>query len=361
MDHSFTTSFHSELAYRGYAHMRKDTENHIFPIAFCVVDNENDAYWAFFIQKLKSIIEDEIDLCLSYDRDRHACVDGKENMFVSCTEKILMDSKSVSDSLYVSNPNRVLNQHTVFGNGIIAKVNLLERSCSFWKFDLVKISCEHAMAVLRAKYNDGEGYVDHNAGMASISLFEETEEITNVRSIMGKKYRTECRILEIAGHKLLGFSVHDEASKAALVLFFEALRIEFGRDIKITFVTPGYVESEMTQGKFIDKTGKVDVNPQMRDGQVGITSVVKVEECAEAIVNGASRRERHVTVPAWFRVTCLWKVFCPDVVEWVLRLFSLTGSGTSPEDALSKKILDYTGVKKFLYPENIRELELKTK
>lgn len=50
-----------------------------------------------------------------------------------------------------------------------------------------------------------------------------------------------------------------------MVLFFEALRIEFGRDIKITLVTPGFVESEITQGKFIDKTGKVDVNPQMRD------------------------------------------------------------------------------------------------
>lgn len=95
--------------------------------------------------------------------------------------------------------------------------------------------------------------------------------------------------------------------------------------------------------------------------QVGITPVVKVEECAKAIVNGACRGERYVTVPAWFRVTYLWKVFCPEVVEWVLRLFCLTGSGTSPEDALSKKILDYTGVKKFLYPENIRELDLKTK
>jgi len=50
-----------------------------------------------------------------------------------------------------------------------------------------------------------------------------------------------------------------------MTLFFEALRIEFGRDIKITLITPGYVESEMTQGKFIDKTGKVDVDPQMRD------------------------------------------------------------------------------------------------
>lgn len=94
--------------------------------------------------------------------------------------------------------------------------------------------------------------------------------------------------------------------------------------------------------------------------EVGITPVVKVEECAKAIVNGACRGERYVTVPSWFKVTYLWKVFCPEVVEWILRLFYLSGSGTSPEDAPSKKILDYTGLQKLLYPQNIRELEPKT-
>ncbi|XP_047258929.1 uncharacterized protein LOC124891169 [Capsicum annuum] len=76
---------------RGYPHMRKvitidgthlygkygdvllsvvaqDTENHIFPIGFCVVDKENDASYSFFFQKLKSIIEDELDICVISDR-----------------------------------------------------------------------------------------------------------------------------------------------------------------------------------------------------------------------------------------------------------------------------------------------------
>ncbi|XP_047270476.1 uncharacterized protein LOC124899591 [Capsicum annuum] len=46
----------------------------------------------------------------------------------------------------------------MFENGITAKVNLLERSCSCRKFNLVKMPCKHAMAALRAKYGDGEGY-----------------------------------------------------------------------------------------------------------------------------------------------------------------------------------------------------------
>ncbi|KAM3281254.1 hypothetical protein P3S67_028275 [Capsicum chacoense] len=268
---------------RGYAHMRKviavdgthlygkyggvllsvvtqETKNHIFPIAFCVIDKENDASWTFFFQNLKSIVEDEPDLyviserhisianafsrvysrahhglymrhlaenlCVNqycrehlylfyaavkaysfdefsenfeelkynfpekayvlenvlgfekwsrahflgnrYDvmnaniaeslnsilmdereypvsyifnsiakkfgkkfRERYAYVDGKENIFIPCAEKILRDNKSASDSLYVTNPNRVLDQYTVFGNGVTAKVNLLERSCFF--------------------------------------------------------------------------------------------------------------------------------------------------------------------------------------------------------------------------------------
>ncbi|PHU21291.1 hypothetical protein BC332_06398 [Capsicum chinense] len=58
----------------------------------------------------------------------------------------------------MGNPKGVLNEYTEFGNDVTAKVNLLERSCSCRKFDLVKILCEHMMAALRAKYGDGEDY-----------------------------------------------------------------------------------------------------------------------------------------------------------------------------------------------------------
>ncbi|PHT64966.1 hypothetical protein T459_29391 [Capsicum annuum] len=88
-------------------------------------------------------------------RKRYAYVDGKKNIFVPCAEKILRDNKSASDSLYVTNPNGVLDEYTVFSNGVTAKVNLLEKSCSCWKFDLVKMLCEHVMEALRAKYGDG--------------------------------------------------------------------------------------------------------------------------------------------------------------------------------------------------------------
>ncbi|PHT32128.1 Pentatricopeptide repeat-containing protein [Capsicum baccatum] len=121
-------------------------------------------------KSLNSILMDEREYPVSYIfnsiakkfgekfRERHSYVCGKENIFVPSSERILRNNKSVSDSLYVSNPNGVLDEYTVFENGVTAKVNLLERSCFCRKFDLVKMLCEHAMAALRAKYDDGEDY-----------------------------------------------------------------------------------------------------------------------------------------------------------------------------------------------------------
>ncbi|PHT87843.1 hypothetical protein T459_09949 [Capsicum annuum] len=64
----------------------------------------------------------------------------------------------------------------MFGNGVTAKVNLLERSCSCWKFDLVKMPCEYTMAALRAKYDDGVGYGN--------SIYEYSSPIYNAASYL---------------------------------------------------------------------------------------------------------------------------------------------------------------------------------
>ncbi|PHU19711.1 hypothetical protein BC332_10862 [Capsicum chinense] len=122
------------------------------------------------VESLNSILMDEWEYPVSYIfnsiakkfgekfRERHAFVGGKENIFVPSAERILRDNKIATDSLYVGNPNGVLNEYTLFSNSVTAKVNLLERSCSYQKFNLVKIPCEHAMAALRAKYDDGKDY-----------------------------------------------------------------------------------------------------------------------------------------------------------------------------------------------------------
>ncbi|KAM3337503.1 hypothetical protein P3S68_031828 [Capsicum galapagoense] len=132
--------------------------------------NRYDVMTTNIAESLNSILMDEREYPVSYIfnsiakkfgkkfREQHAFVGHKENIFVPSAERILRDNKSMSDSLYVGNPNGVLDEYTVFGNGVNTKVNILERSCSCRKFDLVKMPCEHAMAALLAKYDDGKDY-----------------------------------------------------------------------------------------------------------------------------------------------------------------------------------------------------------
>lgn len=51
--------------------------------------------------------------------------------------------------------------------------------------------------------------------------------------------------------------------------FFETLRIELGSDVHITIVTPGYIESELTQGKYFSGEGELVVNQDIRDVSQG--------------------------------------------------------------------------------------------
>ncbi|KAL0000593.1 hypothetical protein SO802_014374 [Lithocarpus litseifolius] len=120
------------------------------------------------------------------------------------------------------------------------------------------------------------GRLDHlvnNAGVVQVRLFEEFTQFSDIASVMdinfwGSVYSTHYavphlrkskgKIVVIAstaawlGTPRLSFY---NASKAALISFFETLRTEFGQDIRITIVTPGMVESEMTQGELFSKVG----------------------------------------------------------------------------------------------------------
>ncbi|PHU11204.1 hypothetical protein BC332_18134 [Capsicum chinense] len=91
-------------------------------------------------------------------KESHAYVlKCKDDKFVPAVEKILRDNMSERDSFYVENISGDERQYTVFGSGSMAKVGLLERSCSCSKFDQVKIPCDQAMAALRSKNGDDYG------------------------------------------------------------------------------------------------------------------------------------------------------------------------------------------------------------
>ncbi|PHT83338.1 hypothetical protein T459_11781 [Capsicum annuum] len=81
----------------------------------------------------------------------------KDNKFVSTDEKIINDNMCEDDFFYIENLNVGENQFTMFGKGPTAKVNLLEKSCSCRRFDLVKIPWAYTMAALRSKHGDDYG------------------------------------------------------------------------------------------------------------------------------------------------------------------------------------------------------------
>ncbi|PHU22033.1 hypothetical protein BC332_07140 [Capsicum chinense] len=66
------------------------------------------------------------------------------------------------NKLYVNNINGSTDEFTVLGCGPSAKVNLSKRPCSCRKFDLVKLSCAHAMAASHLKHGDNYGTSIYN-------------------------------------------------------------------------------------------------------------------------------------------------------------------------------------------------------
>ncbi|KAM4107703.1 hypothetical protein ACJW30_04G164700 [Castanea mollissima] len=198
--------------------------------------------------------------------------------------------------------------------------------------------------------------LDHlvnNAGIALACLFKDATDITDFKTVMDINFwgsicttrfalphlrESRGKIIVLASSSWLPtprMSFYN-ASSVAVVSFFETLRVEVGTEIKVTIVALGFIESEMTQGKFLFDRPIMEVDQGLRDVQVS-TILVRT-----AIVNSACKGERYLTELAWFRVTYFWKVL-----------------GTSHKEVPSKNILDLLGAKNIIYPSTIDNLEIK--
>ncbi|XP_051136117.1 11-beta-hydroxysteroid dehydrogenase A-like [Andrographis paniculata] len=231
------------------------------------------------------------------------------------------------------------------------------------------------------------GRLDHlvnNAGIMSVAMLDQVHDVTDFREIMdinfwGSVYMTRfaAPYLRASGGRIVAVSSAGawlpsprmsfyNASKAALFQFYETLRVEFGGDIGITLVTPGIIESELTQGKYFTSQGRLVVDKHIRDVEVSLTPIESVERCAKAIVKSAVRGEAYLTEPAWFRTTFFWKVFFPELVEWLYRVMCVSGGAIDGneddevEEPLGKRVLDYTGAKSVLYPDSLDATDPKT-
>ncbi|KAK4569111.1 hypothetical protein RGQ29_004488 [Quercus rubra] len=172
------------------------------------------------------------------------------------------------------------------------------------------------------------GRLDHlvnNAGVISGSFFENYTKFTDVSSIMdvnfwGSVYGTHYAVPHLRKSKgkivvmaSTGASItmprisFYNASKAALISFFETLRTEIGSNIGITIVTPGLIDSEITRG------------PSIQEGKISWVPVESTERCAKAIVDSTCRGDMYLTVPSWMGWGFWTRVLCPEVLEWGLH------------------------------------------
>ncbi|KAJ6802833.1 11-beta-hydroxysteroid dehydrogenase 1B-like [Iris pallida] len=219
------------------------------------------------------------------------------------------------------------------------------------------------------------GQLNHlvaNAGIFSSCLVEEITNISAFNQVMdvnfwGAVYPTYYAIphlknsqgniivtASIAGRVPTARLSFYNASKAAIIRFYETLRAELGSDVKITILTPGYVASELTKGKALQKGGEFGINEEVRDVQVGPLPVGYTEKCAEVVVESACRGDEYVTWPSWYGPFHMVMCVAPELVNWFSRSFYVTKPGDSSGNTLSKKILEVTGAKRFLYPSSIR-------
>lgn len=224
------------------------------------------------------------------------------------------------------------------------------------------------------------GRLDHlvnNAGVYGIGQLEYIDDVTKIRPVMdtnfwGCVYATRFAIphLRNTRGKIVVMSSSASwlpmarqgiynASKAALLTFFETLRVELGSDIKTTIVTPGIIESEFTKGKIVTESG-MKVDQELRDVQINVTPIATVEGTAKSIVNGICRGDRYVTVPSWVKMTYLLKALCPELVEWTFRILQMTSLDDAIQGTIGTQMLSFPGARALLYPPGVESPEVKT-
>ncbi|CAH8267755.1 unnamed protein product [Arabidopsis lyrata] len=172
------------------------------------------------------------------------------------------------------------------------------------------------------------GKLDHlinNAGIFQTVLFEDFTQIQDANPIMdinfwGTTYITYFAIphLRKSKGKIVAITSGSAniplplasiyaASKAALLRFFETLRIELSPDIKITIVLPGVVSTDMTTPHCMEKYGSDFILSE------------SVSKCAKAIFKGIGRGDAYIEEPSWMKWLFIMKNVCPEIVDYGLN------------------------------------------
>ncbi|KAJ0578449.1 putative 11-beta-hydroxysteroid dehydrogenase [Helianthus annuus] len=166
-------------------------------------------------------------------------------------------------------------------------------------------------------------YLVNNAAISTFGLFEDQscalDHVSDV-NFWGSVYTTHCALPHLRRNKGKIITLCScggwfatpragiyNASKEALLSFFETLRIEVGSNIGITVVTPGLVGTRLTNVERLEEANALWI-PRL-----------SVKKCAEAIVSSAKREDKYLTVPSWTKTIFLWKILCPEIVNSIMN------------------------------------------
>ncbi|KAJ0244081.1 hypothetical protein HA466_0193090 [Hirschfeldia incana] len=168
------------------------------------------------------------------------------------------------------------------------------------------------------------GKLDHlinNAGVPEAVIFEDYIKIQDAYRIMdinywGSTYMTHFAIPHLRKSKgriivitsvvaniSLPSSTIYSSSKAALLRFYETLRVELSPTVKITIVLPGVISTDMSTPHFVETYGSDFILSE------------SVSTCAKAIFQGIGKGERYIIEPCWMKWICLVNNMCPEIFE----------------------------------------------
>ncbi|KAH0778629.1 hypothetical protein KY290_005056 [Solanum tuberosum] len=110
---------------------------HIFPLAYNVLDSENDASWTCFFEQLRESYGERNNMCIVSDRNKNII------------KEILKINEAMSTRLMIFSSTEYVHNVNDKGRNYIVCLQKKRRTCGSFQYE--EISCEHAWAVLKFK------------------------------------------------------------------------------------------------------------------------------------------------------------------------------------------------------------------
>ncbi|KAI3713906.1 hypothetical protein L1987_72493 [Smallanthus sonchifolius] len=105
------------------------------------------------------------------------------------------------------------------------------------------------------------------------------------------------------------------ASKAALISFYESLRFEVSPTITITILTLGFIETDIITAKYATKGVGVRLRKDFKD----VFPTMEAEPCVKAVVEGVCKGATSITEPRFMKALFLIKFLFPQLHSFYFK------------------------------------------